>query len=342
MLDDLKYTHQRDASDALGIAEKQSEQLVHLFDVEFKPKQEITNIVVSGMGGSAWPAEYLMTWPHVSLPMEINRLYTASSYVNEKTLFIASSYSGNTEETLSALDDAMAKNAQIVIMASGGKLMEIAKEKGFALYQIPSGAQPRMCSFYFIAALMQLLEPLGYIKSGSTQELGEVANWLKTKISEWSPTIPTSANLAKKIAMELVGKAVIVYSGPLTAPAAHKWKICISETAKNLSWWNQYSELNHNEMTGWTGQPLQKPFAVVEIRSSLENDRIKKRFELSERMLSGRRPTPQIVSPEGDSAAQQLFWASALGDFVSIYLALLNNVDPSPVDFQENFKTELA
>jgi len=122
MLDDLKYIQQVDKSDALGVAGKQADQLKFDFNQEVLLDKNIQNIVLGGMGGSAWPALVLGSWPTVSVPFEISRDYTVPSYVNENTLYIASSYSGNTEETISALQEAANRGAAIVVMAAGGKL----------------------------------------------------------------------------------------------------------------------------------------------------------------------------------------------------------------------------
>lgn len=341
MLDDLKYIHQKDTQDALGVAEKQWQQLTHEFGVSFTPKAEIRNIVFSGMGGSSWPVYYLQSWPGINLPLTVNGNYTVPGHVDEHTLFIASSYSGNTEEIIASLDMAESRGAQLVVMSSGGRLTEMAQEKSIPLYVLPNGTQPRMSSFYFISALLELLAPLGIIAQNALEERAEVSEWLKQKAQDWRPEVPTTHNLAKQLALELMGKTVIIYSGPLMAPAARKWKICINESAKNLAWWNEYPEFNHNEFIGWTSHPVDKPFTVIEIRSKLEHERVQKRFEVSERLLSGKRPAPEVVVPEGDTAAKQLFWTSVLGDFVSNYLALLNGVDPTPVDLQEKFKIQL-
>lgn len=344
MLDDLKYIHQRDGQDALGIAEKQWQQLKHVFDIpsdRLRIETGIDNIVLAGMGGSALPGLFLQSWPQLLKPFEIVRNYRIPKYVSAKTLFISSSYSGNTEETLSALAEAEAKGAQIVIIAAGGQLEKIARQKNYLFFQIPSGIQPRMSSFYFLAAFVQLFDSLKLIGQGDPQELAETANWLKLQIAGWRPDVATKENLAKQIAQELAGKTVVIYSGPLLFPAANKWKICMNENAKNLAWCNQYPEFNHNEFIGWTSHPVEKIFAVVEIRSSLEDNQIQKRFALSERLLSGKRPSPIVVRPEGNSLLQQLLWSANLGDFVSIYLALLNNVNPTPVDLVERFKLEL-
>lgn len=341
MLDDLKYIHERDSEDALGIAEKQWQQLSHKFQVTSHKLQKIRNIVFAGMGGSRWPVYYLLSWPGVNLPLTVNSDYAIPKHVNEHTLFIASSYSGNTEETISAFHQAEVQGAQIVVITSGGRLEQLAREKELPMYRLPKGTQPRMSSFYFIAALLELLAPLGIVSRESLDERAAISEWLRDQTATWRPEVPASQNPAKRLARELMGKTAIIYSGPLMAPAARKWKICINESAKNLAWWNEYPEFNHNEFIGWTGQPLDKPFGVVEIRSKLEHERVGKRFTISERLLSGRRPAPEIVEPAGDTVAKQLFWTSMFGDFVSIYLALLNGINPTPVDLVEKLKAEL-
>lgn len=341
MLDDLKQIHERDVDDALGVAEKQWQQLQYKYDTELPALTNISSIVLAGMGGSALPGVFLRTWPGTLVPFEIVRDYALPEYVGEGTLFISSSYSGNTEETLTAIKEAESRNAQIVVIAAGGKLADYAKEKQYPLFTIPGGIQPRMCSFYFLGAFLQILEPLGLVAKGSTDELNAAGDWLKEQISSWKAEIPTKDNAAKQLALELMGKSVVVYSGPKLFPAANKFKICLNENAKNVAWVNYYPEFNHNEFIGWSSHPEQKPYAVVEIRSNLENERIQKRFTVSERLLSGKRPSPEVVEPKGDSLIQQLLWASNFADFTSLYVALLNGLNPTPVDLVEKLKVEL-
>lgn len=341
MLDDLKYIHERDAQDALGVAAKQGQQLTHRFEVQAPNFGSIENIVLAGMGGSALPGVFLQTWPGLKVPFEIVRNYNLPKYVNEKTLFMSASYSGNTEETLAGLAEAEQRGARIAVIAAGGQLAEAAKTKNYPLFEMPSGIQPRMSSLYFLAAFVQLLEPIGLIEQGTQAGLQDLSNWLSQQPAAWAADMATKDNQAKQIAQELMGKTVVMYSGPLMWPAANKWKICINENAKNTAWSNQYPEFNHNEFMGWTSHPVDKPFAVVEIRSNLEHERIQKRFTVTERLLSGKRPSPLVVTPKGDTLAQQLLWSSMLGDFVSIYLALLNGINPTPVDLIEKFKAAL-
>lgn len=341
MLDDLKYIHERDAQDALGVAEKQWQQLGHQYDVDVSRFHDIQNVVLAGMGGSALPGVFVRSWPGTNVPFEVVRDYDVPTYVGPNTLFISSSYSGNTEETLAGLKAAEEKGAQIAVIAAGGKLAAHAEEKEYPLFVIPSGIQPRMSSFYFLAAFVQLLEPIGVVAAGSGAELTQTGEWLKDQLSQYGPTVSVEQNPAKQLALELIGKSVVVYSGPKLFPAANKFKICLNENAKSVAWVNQYPEFNHNEFIGWSSHPIEKPYAVVDIRSNLEHSRVQKRFEVSERLLSGKRPSPEVITPSGDTVLQQLLWTSNYADFVSIYVALLNGVNPTPVDLVETFKVAL-
>lgn len=341
MLDDLKYIHERDTQDALGVAQKQWRQLSQAYEVDLSGFLNIQNIILAGMGGSALPGVFLRSWPGTLVPFEIVRDYDVPEYVGPNTLFISSSYSGNTEETLTAIQAAETRGAQIAVIAAGGKLADYAAEKGYPLFTIPSGIQPRMSSFYFLAAFVQLLEPLALIRSGANDELASAGEWLGQQLANYGPEVKTDNNPAKQLALELIGKSVVVYSGPKLFPAANKFKICINENAKSVAWVNQYPEFNHNEFIGWSSHPIDKPYAVVDIRSNLEHPRVQKRFEVSERLLSGKRPAPEVIVPEGDTVLKQLLWTSNYADFVSIYVALLNGVNPTPVDLVEKFKVAL-
>lgn len=343
MLDDLKFIHQRDKSDALGIAEKQWQQLQHQYQLTLADNADITNIVFAGMGGSALAAIVSKTWPGYSIPFEIIRDYTIPRYVNKNTLFIASSYSGNTEETLSALAEAEKMGAQIVIITSGGKLAKIAMEKGYPYEILPDASQPRFGVFYSLKALVTILEKAGLVQSQTAEKkLHEAADFLKESVQAWRPDVATKDNPAKQIALELAGKSPVFYGGPQMYPAAYKWKINCNENAKHIAWCNQFPEFNHNEFLGWSEQPIDKPYAPVFLRSSHDHPQITKRFEVSAKLLSGNMPHPITVQAKGETILEQLVWTIVLGDFVSLYLALINNLDPSPVDLIEKLKKELA
>jgi glucose/mannose-6-phosphate isomerase len=340
MLDDLQKIHERDPQDAIGIAEKQWQQLQEEFVLSVQP-HGFKNVVVAGMGGSALSAFVAQSWPGLQVPFEICRDYAIPSYVGIDTLFIASSYSGNTEETVSALELAASTGATIVVIASGGKLQEMANEKGYPFLQLPGGFQPRHVVFASLKALLVIFDGYG-LTQGKAAELAVMADKVQEYITRWSPTVPTSQNRAKQIALECMGKSVVVYAGPKLAPAAYKWKISFNENAKHVAWWDEFSEFNHNEFMGWTQQPEHKPYTVIDLRSGLEHPQIQKRFEISARLLSGKRPEPIVVNAEGEALLEQLLSTIALGDFVTIYTALLGNVNPTPVDLIEKLKKELV
>ena len=343
-LDNENILAQRDPEGALSVASQQYTQA--LFDAVVQSKEHdgrvITNIVVTGMGGSALAALLAKVWlkNDIKVPFDIIRGYDLPMYVNQSTLVIASSYSGNTEETVSALRQAMSKGAQLGVIASGGILTKIAEESGISNVKVPGGLQPRMAVIYDLRALLALLDNFGIV-SGKLEEVQALSQWLGVQSAAWDPAIAAEQNYAKQLAKLAVGKTPIFYGGALTAPIAYKWKISFNENAKNVAFWNEYSEFNHNEFLGWTSHPIEKPFAVFDLISSFEHPQILKRFEISDRLLSGMRPKAITVNLVGDSQLAQLLWASILADYVSIYVAILNGVDPSPVELIEKFKKEL-
>ncbi len=345
-LDDLKYLHQIDASDALGLASRQWQQLEHEYTINTESiTGAIDNVVHSGMGGSALWALLSVSWPGYTVPFDVVRDYDIPGYVNEKTLYIASSYSGNTEETLSSLKQAEQKHAQILIITSGGKLLDIAKEKGYALVELPKIDKPRYGALYGLKGLVSAAEKLGITHAGAASELSSVAMFLGRSIAAWLADVPVSQNPAKQLALDIAGTSPVMYAGGLLSTAAHKWKISFNENAKNVAWEYAFPEFNHNEFTGWTSHPVEKPYAVIYLESSFDNDRIKKRFALSDKLLSGKWPSPQHVVAVGETKLQQLLWTVAMGDFVSLYVAFLNGSNPIETgdnDIIEKFKHELG
>ena len=346
ILDNTNVIAQRDPEGALQVIASQYEQLRYEATVQ-NPDHDnrtITSIVVSGMGGSALAAlmvKVLLT-KELAVSFDVVRNYDLPAYVNEHTLVIASSYSGNTEETLSALEQARAKGAQIGIVASGGKLTEAAESAGIAHVVLPSGVQPRMATLYNLRALFSLFANFGVVTREWYDQLASLADWLKDETSHWTPDVPAEQNYAKQLALRTVGSTPVFYGSPLTAPLAYKWKISWNENAKNVAFWNEYPEFNHNEFLGWTSHPVEKPFTVFDLKSSFDKPRVLQRFELSDRLLSGKRPQALSIEMKGDTLLAQMVWGAVLADFSSTYTALLNQVDPTPVVLIEKLKQELA
>mgnify|MGYP004417260781 CR=1 FL=1 len=346
ILDNLSVVAQKDPADALGVAASQFQQASfnsQVINAE-NDGREITAVVVTGMGGSALAAllAKVLLQPELLISFDVSREYDLPNYVNKQTLVIASSYSGNTEETVSSLQQARERGAQIGVVASGGKLIDIATQNGIAYTTIPAGIQPRMGVIYNLRGLLTLLVTFGVIRASWLDELSALSDWLETESAGWKADIPTAQNGAKQLALETIGKSPVFYGSPLTAPLAYKWKISWNENGKNVAFWNQYPEFNHNEFLGWYSHPIEKPFAIFDIKSSFDKPRVAQRMELSDRLLSGRRPHAQDITLKGDSLLAQFLWGSILADFASIYVAILNGVDPTPVELIEKLKQELA
>jgi glucose/mannose-6-phosphate isomerase len=345
VLDNANTLKQRDPEGALGVSMLQYEQA--RFEPVVLDKENdgrpITGVIVTGMGGSPLAALLGKAWLKdvLQVPFEIVRNYDLPAYVNPNTLVIASSYSGNTEETLSALNQAEKIGAQLGVIAAGGKLIDIATDKTITHVQLPTGVQPRMTVIYNLKALLAVLENFDVIQPGKQVEIAELSGWLESEIARWAPEVPSDQNYAKQLAEEAVGKTPIFYGGALTSPLAYKWKISWNENAKNVAFWNEYPEYDHNEFIGWTSHPIEKPFAIFDLISSLEHPQILKRFELSDRLLSGKRPKATVINLAGETLIAQLLWGTILADFVSIYVAILNGVDPTPVELVEKLKKEL-
>ena len=345
MLDDFTVIKQRDPNGALSIASLQYEQ-VH-FCPEIRSgdhdNRQIKSIVLAGMGGSGLAASLAKIWlnPDLPIPIEIVRGYDLPDYVDKHNLIIISSYSGNTEEELSCICQAIERGAQIGVIASGGELLDLAIKNDIAHVPLPIKLQPRMAVFYGLRALIGLMVHFGVISKHKMVEIYETYEWLHSESLKWSPEVLTKDNYAKRLANLAVGKTAVFYGGALTAPVAYKWKISWNENAKNLAFWNELPEFDHNEFMGWTSHPIEKPFVIFDIISSFENSQILKRFKITDKLLSGKRPKAVEIELKGKTLIEQLLWGSILADFTSIYLAILNNVNPTPVPLIEKLKDEL-
>lgn len=345
MLDTLTQIQERDRSNALGLAAGEPEQLTSELSLiqTAGALPTIKNIVVAGMGGSALAADMMRDWLDLSLPLQVVKDYALPNYVSSDTLVIVCSFSGNTEETLAAYEDAHRKNSHIVIAAGRGRLLEIAREQAVPYIVMPyDNVTPRLFVLENLKAFLVVLVTYGIVDATPLDELVALRPKLEAAIKNWQAETPSKDNLAKQLAWHCAGKTPVVYAWSRMRSIAYKWKISFNETAKNTAFCNEYSEFNHNEFLGWSSHPVEKPFAVIDLRSSFEPQQITKRFTLSDRLLSGKRPKSITVQLEGDSMIEQMAWGVILADYVSIYLGILNGVDPAPVELIERFKKELA
>ena len=329
MLDDKNLLAQRDPGSTRTSAVAVTMQTDFAAEVESPASPgEVANVVLAGMGGSALAADMVkvLTADQVTVPLEVTKGYQLPNFVNEKTLVIAISHSGNTEETISCYQQARQRGCQLAVMATGGKLFAAAEADNLPRVRVPSGGQPRMSTIYHLRGLLKLLSQFEVIDDSLYHAVAASGVWLKDQLSQWAEEVPTADN----------------YAGELTWPLAYKWKISFNESAKNVAFWNQYPEFSHNEFIGWSSHPVDKPYKVVDFRSSLERSRIRERMELTDRLLSGMRPKAEVVELQGETLLEQLLWGLALGEIVSIYAGILNGVNPEPVALVEQLKKELS
>lgn len=349
-LDNDSQIKQADPEDALGVISHSASQLTFapsIINESIQPKANgINNVVISGMGGSCLAGLIARNWLNnnyaLSVPLEVSRDYQVPAYVGRDSLVICVSVSGNTEETIASLHDALAKKARVAIITSGGQLLDIAQQQALPHIQLDKISQPRYGVPMHLRAITALLKSYNVISTQPFNELAGAQSVVTHFAEQLTADVAVDHNPAKQLALFTAGKTVLVYSSHLFSPLAYKWKTSFNENAKNTVWCNEFPEFNHNEFIGWTSHPVDKPFAVITLRSNLDNPRINQRLDLSEKLLSGRRPASHDIILPGDSYIQQVLCGAILGDFASIYLGLLNGVDPTPVGLVEEFKKQLA
>lgn len=294
-------------------------------------KKSFDTLVVSGMGGSALPADLMEIFAKAkkaNLRVIANRFYHLPPEAYGNALNIVCSYSGNTEETLSSLEEAIEKKLEIVGISAGGKLEEICKTNNLPFVRLPGGIQPRIATGYFFGALYRILVN-AKILSDETETMLELAGWLKSE----------QADLEKQgegIAQKLFEKTPIIYSSERLGAIAKNWKIKINENAKTTAFWNFFPELNHNEMVGFTNPRAQ--YFVVMLQDPDDDPRNTKRFEVTRKLLSENKIESFTVSIPKEPIFYQIFWTLNLGDWTSYHLALKYGQDPEPVEMVEKFK----
>ena len=305
----------------------------------------VENIVVLGMGGSGISGDVAKALfdSHCRVPILVTRRYRLPAFVGEKTLTIAVSYSGNTEETLSALDEAVARRSQIVVISSGGRISEVASRGRAGLIKIPAGLQPRAALGYLSIPLLILFEKLQLVGSLAAA-LDEMVALVEGLGQRYGPDAPESVNPAKQLARKLVGKMPVIYgTAPITALAAFRFKCQVNENAKCPGAWNILPELDHNELAGWQQlKDVSRYFYLIWLRDAEEHDQTKKRVEATTDLIVDQFAGVGEYWAVGASPAARLFSLISLADFTTAYLALLNGLDPSPVERIEQLKRRLV
>ena len=291
------------------------------------------NIVVTGMGGSAIGGDVVKTITHneLTVPFYVNRNYSLPNWVNEKTLVICSSYSGNTEESLSAYEDALNKGAMICGISTGGKLSENIRSKGFDLVTIPGGLQPRAALAYSFVPMLYLLNKIGLISKSLIDNLLNSIESLEKKREINS--IGDTTNPIYKMAKDIYGTIPIIYGiTDTTDVVALRLKGQLCENSKMLAYHNEIPEMNHNEIVGWGNNPdLLSELSVIWLRDENDNERVRARQNITKSLLNDMDIMQHDVNAEGASNFERLIDLINYGDWLSYWCAILHNTDPSPV-----------
>jgi glucose/mannose-6-phosphate isomerase len=313
--------------EALGIAEK----------VQLKKHNApFRTIFISGLGGSGIGGGFVQDFVRSTckLPVVVSKGYSAPNWINKHTLAICSSYSGNTEETLSTFEHLLGTGAKVVCIASGGKLIELAKQHGLDYVQVPSGwSSPRACMGYSIVAQLGILRAAKLIPG---KLFNNVAAAQKLLIKDQA-SIQKSA---RKIAGFLAGKTPVVYIADQMEAVAVRWRQQINENAKMLCWHHVLPEMNHNELVGWRDQ--RPDVAVIWLRNRDDFQRTAVRMDINKDIVEHYTQTSIEVWSKGKSLIEKAFYLVHLGDWMSFYLAELHKVDPTEIKVIDFLKGELA
>ena len=313
--------------------------------VSLRAARDIGAVVVAGLGGSAIGGDVVRAAVsgQLHVPMAINRDYRLPEFVSSSTVVFACSYSGDTEETLAAYQEARRAGAQIVGITSGGRLAELVRADAYPLVLMPAGRPPRSAFGYSALILLGCLTKLGLVPD-ARQSIQETISLLAALSARYGTGVPERENPAKVMARSLHAKLVAVYaSSGLLDAAATRWRGQIEENAKNLAFHHLLPEMNHNELVGWDRPAeLLRRIGVVFLRDTGDHPQVRRRFDLTRDLLRQKAGVVHEVWTEGDSALARIFSMIYFGDFVSLYLAYLNEVDPTPVTVIEMLRRELS
>ncbi|MBK9255301.1 MAG: bifunctional phosphoglucose/phosphomannose isomerase [Saprospiraceae bacterium] len=301
-----------------------------------KAEFPIFKVFVAGMGGSGIGGDYVseIISDECAVPYIVKKSYDIPAWIDKNTLAIVSSYSGNTEETVSALNQLKSTGAKIVCISSGGKILDIARTNQLDIIQLPAGQpSPRACLGYSLVAQLILLNKLGLIGRQIIENIKTSADLLKFEQEEIKLK-------AERIAQLLLNKTVIIYSADKTEPIALRWRQQINENSKMLSWHHSIPEMNHNEIVGWKNANEQ--LAVVFLRNKDDNKRVITRTDFVKKLLTKYTNSIVEVYSKGQSRTEKMMYLTHLGDWISWYLAVGSGVNASEIDVINQLKDILA
>jgi glucose/mannose-6-phosphate isomerase len=310
---------------------------------ELPDPADVRSVVCCGMGGSAVAGDVLRSVfrDRIGVPIEVNRSPELPEHAGPHSLVVVSSYSGNTSETLAAFREARKRGCRSIVVTSGGAMADEASEAGVPVVLVPGGFQPRAALGWLAFTTLGALEAAGLLPP-LAEDVAEAAGEIEARAAACGPDSPAGENPAKQLA-EAVGARIPVIWGAegIGAAAAARWKTQCNENGKMPAWGASMSELDHNEVVGWT-EPFGAAHAVIALRHEGEDPEIASRFRLSLEIAADAGAGTHEVWASGRSGLARLMSLIALGDFVSAYVAIRKGVDPTPVHVIQRLKAALA
>jgi glucose/mannose-6-phosphate isomerase len=332
----------RQVQDILGLPDQLRDALWRVESSNLRGQDSPAGMIVAGMGGSGIGGALARSalGDRASRPIVLARGYALPAWTTPDATVLCVSYSGNTEETLAAFEAAGALGARRIVATTGGKLAEAARANGVPVIPLPGGFQPRAAVAYSLVVALEVAALCGAGES-LRAEVDVAAAHAERLVTEWGPDAGSDA-LPKTLAAGLHGRVPQIYGAGLTAAVAYRWKTQINENAKLPAFAGELPELDHNEICGWAGAAEVGRFGAVFLDDSDLHPRIRQRIELTRGIIAGTGATTYRVDSIGETRTERLVSLVLLGDLVSLYLAVLRGVDPTPVDPIEQLKVALA
>jgi glucose/mannose-6-phosphate isomerase len=306
--------------------------------------REVTHILILGMGGSAIGGDLLRTLvaSRCPLPIDVNRGYHLPAWVGPQTLVIASSHSGNTEETLSALSEARTKNFPLAAITTGGELAARASAWGIPLIQYRYPSQPRAALGYSFTSLLAILVRLGFVPDPA-QELEEAITILTTQRSTMTENVPQAGNPARQLAAQLVGCLPVIIGAGVLGVVARRWASQMNENSKTWAYWQELPEADHNAIVGnrFPADGIGRLSAIF-LTTPDEKPRLALRRKATADLFMGAGINSRTISAQGMSPLARMFSLISLGDYVSCYLGLAQDADPTDITPITRLKMILA
>ena len=349
MLDDVEYIRKYDRSGMIDLIKRFPSDIkeavlnarhldIPLFFPHLKPEM-ITNIIVSGMGGSGISGDVIKdaVSEKLHIPVIVNKSARLPAFAGDSTLLIVVSYSGNTEETISVFNKGLEKKVPMVAVTSGGILEAEARKNEIPVIKLPDGYPPRTAFPHLLFSVYITLERAGLIE---TFDPTQTIKTIKRLSNQLAPEMGVSRNIAKQCALKLRDLEPHVYIWERYGSVAHRWRTQLNENAKIMAIAGVYSEMNHNEIVGWQGSMRMKPAALL-LRTEDEPGSIIKRIDFTSHLFKRKGRLIEIFA-EGTSPLEKILSLILIGDYTTVYLAVMNEIDPTPVDIIEDLKKEIA